>query len=353
MMQTGMELINAYAAPFFMSDAHSLDDPVRLTNTRRVDLLQDHLTRARASGGVYARTVATPPWGLRLSGTIQLALHAVVQGRAWLWLDDPQTALELAPGELALVRGGPDHHIAHEPAADCLEPADFRARHGNDERGDDRRATVFLCGAYRFSGDVGDGLLNALPQILPLSAAVGDPLHDVIAVLSGELAASEPGRETVLDRLLDILLVLAIRTSFRTSASAPRWFQAAADPRLSPALQAMHEDAGHAWTVPELAALSALSRATFARSFQRALGQTPMQYLTEWRMTLARDLLRTGQPTLAEVAERTGYASPYAFAAAFRRHHGQPPGLWRHQQRERPALSGDSPEAVRDGVHFV
>jgi AraC-like DNA-binding protein len=322
-------------------------------NTRRMDLLQDHLARARASGGVFAQTVTAPPWGLRLSGSIQLALHAVVQGRAWLWLDDPRAAVELAPGELALVRGGPDHHIAHEPAAACLEPADFKARHAHDEHCDDRRATVFLCGAYRFSGDVGEGLLGALPQVLPLSAAVGDPLHDVIAVLSRELAASEPGQQTVLDRLLDILLVLAIRTSFKTSGSAPRWFQASADPRLSAALQAIHDNAARAWTVPELAAVSGLSRAAFARNFQRALGQAPMQYLTSWRMTLARDYLRAGQPTLAQVAEHTGYASPYAFAAAFRRHHGQPPGLWRQQQLGRPDLPDDGTETAGDGVHFV
>src|SRR5580658_9458843 len=322
-------------------------------NTRRLDLLQDHLARARASGGVFAQTVTAPPWGLRLSGSIQLALHAVVQGRAWLWLEDPRAAVELAPGELALVRGGPDHHIAHEPAAACLEPADFKAQHAHDEHRDDRRATVFLCGAYRFSGDIGEGLLGALPQVLPLSAAVGDPLHDVIAVLSRELAASEPGQQTVLDRLLDILLVLAIRTSFKTSSSAPRWFQASADPRLSAALQAIHDNAARAWTVPELAAVSGLSRAAFARSFQRALGESPMQYLTNWRMTLARDYLRSGQPTLAQVAERTGYASPFAFAAAFRRHHGQPPGLWRQQQRQRPAPAGDSTPTAGDGVHFV
>jgi AraC-like DNA-binding protein len=322
-------------------------------NTRQMDLLRDHLARARASGGVFAQTVTTPPWGLRLSGSIQLALHAVVQGRAWLWLDDPRAAVELAPGELALVRGGPDHHIAHEPAAACLEPADFKARHAHDEHCDDRRATVFLCGAYRFSGDVGEGLLGALPQILPLSAAVGDPLHDVIAVLSRELAASEPGQQTVLDRLLDILLVLAIRTSFKTSSSAPRWFQASADPRLSAALQAIHDNAARAWTVPELAAVSGLSRAAFARSFQRALAQAPMQYLTSWRMTLARDYLRAGQPTLAQVAEHTGYASPYAFAAAFRRHHGQPPGLWRQQQLGRPDLPDDGTGTAGDGVHFV
>src|SRR5258708_33033998 len=76
-------------------------------HTRHMDLLQAHLARARAWGGVFARTLATPPWGLRLSGTIQLALHAVVQGRAWLWLDAPEAALALAPGGLGVGRGGP------------------------------------------------------------------------------------------------------------------------------------------------------------------------------------------------------------------------------------------------------
>ena len=315
----------------------------------QMDLLDDHLTRARASGAVFARTVARPPWGLRLSGTIQLAVHAVVRGRAWLWLDDPGSPFELTPGNVTLVRGGPDHHIGHEPGAGCLEPEEFRARHGHDEGSDDQRAAVFLCGAYRFSGDIGRGLLGALPQVLPLSPAVGDPLHDVVALLSRELASSAPGQPTVLDRLLDILLVLAIRTSFRQSATAPRWYRAAVDPRLNAALRAMHQDAGHPWTVPELAAVSGLSRAAFARTFQQALGQAPMQYLTDWRMTLARDHLRTGDLTLAHIADLTGYGSPYAFAAAFRRHHGQPPGAWRHRELAR---SGDEP-AVADRIHFI
>src|SRR6202171_4924029 len=183
-----------------------------------MDLLQAHLTRARASGGVFARTLATPPWGLRLSGTIQLAVHAVVQGRAWLWLDDPDAPLELAPGDVALVRGGPDHHIAHEPAAMCLSPEQFRARHAGDEPSGDRRASVFLCGAYRFSGDVGRRLLRALPPVLPLSSA--------------------PGHQTVLDRLLAGLLVRAIRACFQRSPKTPCWYRPTADPRLSPALSA-------------------------------------------------------------------------------------------------------------------
>jgi AraC-like DNA-binding protein len=314
----------------------------------RMDLLHDHLARARASGAAFARTVATPPWGLRLGGSIQLAVHAVVQGRGWLWLDhDSQKPMQLSPGDVTLVRGGPDHYIGHEPGADCLEPEEFRALHRRDGRSDDPQDTVFLCGAYRLSGDVGSGLLNALPQVLTLSASVGDPLRDVIGLLSRELASPEPGQPTVLDRLLDILLVLAIRASFREGATAPRWYQASADPRLKAALQAVHEDAGRPWSVPELAKISGLSRAAFARTFGDALGQTPMQYLTDWRMTLARDYLRNGELVLAKIADLVGYGSPYAFAAAFRRHHGCPPGAWRQQELSRTG----SPE-VSDGIHL-
>jgi AraC-like DNA-binding protein len=92
--------------------------------------------------------------------------------------------------------------------------------------------------------------------------------------------------------------------------------------------------------VPELASLSGLSRPAFARNFERSLGQAPMQYLTDWRMTLARDYLRTGELTLAQVANPTGYASPNAFAAAFRRHHGLPPGQWQRGELAR------SPEPI-------
>jgi AraC-like DNA-binding protein len=301
-----------------------------------VDLLYDHLVRARATGAVFARTVVMPPWGLKLAGSIQLAVHAVTQGRAWLWFDDPTSAVELLPGEITLVRGGPTHYIAHDPGAECLEPDDFRRQHSQGERLTDHPATVFLCGAYQFSGDVGSGLLDSLPPVLTISSAIDEPLRDVITLLSRELTITEPGQQTVLDRLLDVLLVLALRSDFRRSATAPRWYRASADPRLRAALQAMHEDAGHPWTVPELAAISGLSRAAFARDFRDALGQAPLQYLTDWRMTLARDHLRTSELSLASIAAAVGYSSPYAFAAAFRRHHGIPPGAWRQQHSTEP-----------------
>lgn len=194
---------------------------------------------------------------------------------------------------------------------------------------------MFLCGAYQFSGDVGSGLLDALPRVMTLSAADDDPLRDVITLLSRELIRNELAQQIVLDRLLDLLLVLAIRSDFRRSTTAPRWCRAAAAPQLGPTLQAMHDNAADPWTVPELAEISGLSRAAFARVFREALGQAPMQHLTEWRMTIVRDHLRADDLTLPQIADAVGYGSPFAFAAAFRRHHGEPPGTWR--QRERTA----------------
>lgn len=119
---------------------------------------------------------------------------------------------------------------------------------------------------------------------MPLSARLSDPLHDIVAVLSRELSTNLPGQQTILDRLLDVLLVLAFRTAFAQSHDAPRWFHAATDPRLRPALQAMHQDAGRPWTVPELAATSGLSRAAFAierSGVPTVLTDTPSVFATD------------------------------------------------------------------------
>ena len=129
----------------------------------------------------------------------------------------------------------------------------------------------------------------------------------------------------MLDRLLDVLVVFGLRAGRSRSPAPPAWFREAADPRLAPTLHAIHAEPERTWTVDELAKLAHMSRATFARTFQQVLGQTPMKYLTDWRMTLARDLLLTSDATLEQTASQVGYSSVYAFTTAFHRHRGQPP----------------------------
>jgi AraC-like DNA-binding protein len=296
-----------------------------------MDILQEHLARARASGGLFARSVAAPPWGLRLPGDIQLAVHAVVRGNAWIWTDGSDEPLELRAGDLALVRGGPDHFIAHEPGARSVLHDEFAAVHSNSRDADDRGSTIFLCGAYRFPGEIGRGLIEALPQVLPLPANLNDPIHSVVALISREMTHDDPGKQTALDRLLDVLVVYGLRAGLSQSTTPPAWLCAAADTRLSPALEAIHTRPAQSWTVDDLANINNMSRATFARVFRQVLGQAPMHYLADWRMTLARDLLTLEGASLAHVADQIGFSSVYAFAAAFRRHHGDSPGRWRQR----------------------
>jgi AraC-like DNA-binding protein len=137
----------------------------------------------------------------------------------------------------------------------------------------------------------------------------------------------------VLDRLLDLLLVYAMRAWFgRDEAHPPPWYAALDDPSVGPALRRLHGEPQRAWTVAELAAEAGLSRAAFARRFTELTGHAPLTYLTEWRMVLAQDALRRPGATLASVAHEIGYGSEFAFANAFKRQLGVPPGRWRREQ---------------------
>jgi AraC-like DNA-binding protein len=199
----------------------------------------------------------------------------------------------------------------------------------------DGAPTVLLCGAYTFHGHVCDSLLATLPPLLALQgvATSDPPLRVALGLLAEEVQREAPGQQTVLDRLLDLLLVYALRAWFaRDEAAPPRWYAALDDPAAGPALRALHAAPERAWTVADLAAEAGLSRAAFARRFTELTGVAPLTYLTRWRMTLAQEALRRPGATLAGVAHEVGYGSEYAFANAFKRHHGVAPGRWRREQ---------------------
>ncbi len=194
-------------------------------------------------------------------------------------------------------------------------------------------ATELLCGAYAFSGSLCDTLLDALPDVVVLPG--DDPaVTGALALLRTEVAVERAGRQTVLDRLLDVLLVACLRLLWAEQPHPPVWAGAPQDPAVGVALRALHGDPAHGWTVAELARLAGVSRAALARRFAAEVGAPPLTYLTRWRMRIAQESLLEGA-TLAAVAREVGYASEYAFAAAFKREVGAAPGRWR-----REALAG-------------
>ena len=142
-----------------------------------------------------------------------------------------------------------------------------------------------------------------------------------------------PGREHVLGRLVEVLLVESLRSTVGEGAPAGL-LRGLADPRLTAAMRLMHGDPARAWTVEALARKAALSRSAFFERFTRAVGMPPMEYLLAWRMALAKDLLRKSDVTIATVAERVGYGSASTFSTAFSRHVGQAPSHYARMRSE-------------------
>lgn len=190
-----------------------------------------------------------------------------------------------------------------------------------------------LVGHCSFDSPDADLLVALLPRLVHIR---GEPRLATLMTLVGEESRQQrPAREEVLSRLLELLLIEALRSNADASAS-PGLVRGLADDRLALAIRAMHAQPDRTWTVAQLAGEAALSRSAFFERFNRSLGVAPMAYLLAWRMALAKQLLRNNEVGVAAIAERVGYSSASTFSVAFTRHVGKPPT---HYAREHVALS--------------
>jgi AraC-like DNA-binding protein len=301
-----------------------------------MDVLAGFLNGPRARGAFLLRSVMDPPWSLRIRDEAPLTIAAVVRGDAWVSYDDDEPAV-LGPGDVALLRG-PDHYtVADSPdtppqviihpgqvctTVDGVSVAESMSQGvrtwGNAAGG----STVVLTGTYDGDGEISRRLVDALPRLVVLRPQEWD--CPFVPLLAEEIGKDDIGQEAVLDRLLDLLVVAALRTWF-ARADTPAWFHAHTDPVVGHALRLLHNNPAHPWTVASLAAEVAVSRAALARRFTDLVGESPMAFLTGWRLTLAADLLLEPDATVGAVARRVGYSSPFTFSTAFKRHYGTSP----------------------------
>jgi AraC-like DNA-binding protein len=312
----------------------------------------------RARGAFALKVVMRPPWALDVRAGAPLTVIAAVAGA--VWLRPPGGApLRLAPGDAAVTRG-PDAYVVAGapdtppdivigPGQACRDlqgrPLHDRLMHGVRTWGNDPAGeTCFLVGAYDRPGEVGGRWLRALPPILTVGAADGPAA--LLALLQAEVAKDEPGQAAVLDRLLDLLLTALLKAWQQRGAAVPGPGFAARDPVVARALQALHADPFRPWTLAALAREAGAPRAALARRFHTATGEPPMSFLTAWRLALAADLLCDPAQTVASVAGKVGYASPYAFSAAFKRVRGISPSAHRASVQAGAAAADGAPGGV-------
>ncbi|MEZ4454403.1 MAG: AraC family transcriptional regulator [Nannocystaceae bacterium] len=280
------------------------------------------------------RTVFSKPitgagaWAVRYMPFGEPSFCAVLEGGCRLAVDGHQP-LTLAADDFVLLPATPGFVLSSfEPATPVLlDPKGRPAPTGEVRRGTrGGRPDVRLLGGY-FAFDSPDAtlLVSLLPAVIHVR---GEPrLTALVRMVGDEAGARRSGRDLVLSRLVELLLIEALRSTSGEDAP-PGLLRGLADPRLAPALRRMHAQIARAWTVDQLARIAGLSRSAFFDRWSRAVGLPPREYLLAWRMAVAKGLLRQGELGLSEVAAQVGYGSASAFSTAFSHHVGQAPSRY-------------------------
>jgi AraC-like DNA-binding protein len=299
-----------------------------------MDLLT-HLARAAdLEGRLLARNALHGRWGLAFECDRSAGFHVVVQGECWLRVGEraPQC---LRRGDVALVAPGGTHSLASGPDEPVVPMSRVVPR--GPSRAHPHPSATLVCGAYRFEETPMHPLFGRLPPVHLIRAdTVGahGPIASLVALLSSELAEPGPGSEAVCARLMDVLFFQGVRHWLAgRPPHEPGWVDAIADPRLGRAIEAIHADPAHDWSLASLAGVAALSRTAFAERFRRTTGDTPMEYVSRARIDRAMSRLAASDDTLESVAAQVGYADAFALSKAFKRLTGRAPSDWRREAR--------------------
>ena len=312
------------------------------------DPLAQVVGQLQLNATVSKLVTASGRWVVRRSDAGQPFYCALLEGSCRLAISGRELAT-LQAGDFVLIPAAHDFEMSSlDPPPQGFQGQPVETRPGVFRLGDaaERPDIRVLVGHCAFGSPDAALLVSLLPELVHVR---GEPrLTTLVELVTEEAGGERPGRDIILARLLEVLLIEALRTT-TGPATPPGLLRGLADERLAVALRRMHEEPTRSWTVPQLASEAALSRSAFFERFRREVGVPPMEYLLGWRMALAKGLLRRRRSSVGEVAAQVGYSSASTFSVAFARHVGAPPGAYLRgpSQGRRNVLSpqGPSPQA--------
>ncbi|MGF7149887.1 AraC-like DNA-binding protein [Sphingomonas zeicaulis] len=295
-----------------------------------MDPLSQILSLLKPRSYITAGFDAGGDWSLLLDDLAgRIKCYAVLRGTCWLAHEGGEEAVRLVAGDCFVLPSGCAVRIGSDPtltptlSSEALTPDQSGGTVTYNGGGD-----VLLVGSrFDISGRHAAVLLQSLPPIIHLEGAADQStLRWSIELMMQELRDAKAGSALIAQQLAHMMLVQTLRLHLvRQTGAGTGWFAALTDPRLGRALGALHADPAHGWTLQRLAGEAGMSRSVFARKFRATLGETPLSYLTRWRMVIAADRLAASQEPLRQVANAVGYESENAFNTAFRRVMGMAP----------------------------
>lgn len=322
-----------------------------------MDAFSEALRVVRLSGAIFINARFTAPWCyqsppadvaakvLEPDAEKIVIFHLITEGECWVEMDG-QDPVRAVAGDAILFPLGHAHRMCSEPGVPAATGANLAEVLSRRPRkliyGGGGGITRLVCGYLACDARSAGLMLNGLPPVLKVNmhgSKAGDWLLASVEYALNEARSPRPGGAGVLAKLAEVLFIEVLR-QYMNEANGGRigWLAAVNDRIVGATLKAVHEQPAQAWTVSELARVSCTSRSVLAERFQHLVGCSPIQYLTQWRMLLATNLLSQGNAPLGRIAEEIGYQTDTAFSRAFRREFGVPPARWRRDRK--PSASG-------------
>jgi len=300
-----------------------------------MDPLSDVIALLRPGAAMSKPISGRGRWGVRYAAHDAPGFTIILEGECWLSFDGNEP-MRVRKGDFLLLPSTPSFTLSSHPGIACTlgNPMEAPVRHGEQEGDPD---FVSLGGTFRIEQVNAPLLLALLPSLIyiPASGGRSERLSRLIELIMDECGHDDPGKEMVLHRLLEVLLVEALRwRGIGADDARAGLLNGMRDPLLARVLRTMHEDVRANWTVAALAKIAGLSRSAFAARFGEVLGCGPIEYLARWRMALAKDSLLRGAKTLDRIADEIGYESASAFSTAFRKRLGISPGKFARASAE-------------------
>lgn len=300
-----------------------------------MDPIADVFTALQVENVLYGRFEAGAPWGISFPAG-HAAFGMVMRGHCWLAVEGVGEPVSLAGGDCFLLPRGLAYTLRDDERSPVATIDEIVGKSGSSrslmQLGGDGRTTSMISGCFQFDPSASRPIVELLPSFIHIRADEPQSagLQTTIRLLAAEIEEDGAGSQIVVNRLVDVFFLQAIRFHMSQHKSCTsHWLRAVADPQVGRVLRAMHERLDHPWTVEELAGRGGMSRAAFALRFKQLVGEAPLEYLTRWRMYRASRLLRDRDRKLLQIANSVGYESDGAFQRAFKRVLGVSPGAYR------------------------
>ena len=300
-----------------------------------MDALSDVLDSLKLKGVVYQKTSLHAPWGIAIGQDRFSQFWRLLKGTCYLTVAGEPT-IQMNEGDLILVPNGAAHTIQAYPDNACIPAPQFvqSRQSGQPMFQGDGAETLLLGGHFEFTSPIQHPFIVSLPKMIRIKGEQNEIrmwLQQAASFMSDELNAAKAGSELILGKLAEVVFILIIRAYIEEADLAQGFLRAFKDPRISTSLNSMHMAPDKEWTLELLAATAGMSRSLYCKEFKRLLGETPLAYLTDWRIIKAKEFLLQNKENVSEVAEKVGYLSEATFNRLFKSKVGETPAGYRRR----------------------